>query len=105
MELGMLTSEISRPNFKDLLKTVRDYGFTQIQLDLASVIKVTMPEHIDIAWAQNIADEAAQQGIKIVAVNGTFNSLQLRMCFLEKAVGPGSNSERFRQLFRFVSRL
>jgi sugar phosphate isomerase/epimerase len=73
MELGMLTSEISRPNFKDLLKAIRGYGFTQIQLDLVSIIGETMPEHIDIAWAQNIADEAAQQGIKIVAVHGAFN--------------------------------
>jgi sugar phosphate isomerase/epimerase len=73
MELGIVTAEISRPNFKDLLKAIKDYGFTQIQLDLASVIGETMPEHIDIAWAQDIADEIAQQGIKVVALNGTFN--------------------------------
>ncbi len=73
MELGMYTGDISRPNFKELLKAVRGYGFTQIQLDLESVIGETLPQHIDVAWAQSMADEAEEQGIKIIAVNGTFN--------------------------------
>jgi sugar phosphate isomerase/epimerase len=73
MELGMYTGDISRPNFKELVKAVRGYGFTQIQLDLESVIGETLPQHIDVAWAQSIADEAAEQGVKIVAVTGAFN--------------------------------
>ena len=60
MELGLYTAEIFRPNLKALMKAVREYGFTQMQLDLSSLCGETMPEQIDRVWAQQVAEEACR---------------------------------------------
>ena len=73
MKLGTFSPEIPAGTAAELFRKTKDYGFTQMQFDYASVDKEEMPAFITDSLNQEIAAEAAMQGIKIVAVNGTFN--------------------------------
>ncbi|NLT73746.1 MAG: sugar phosphate isomerase/epimerase [Chloroflexi bacterium] len=73
MNLGMLTSELSRPTASELFRAVAGYGFTEVQLDLASVAAEQMPERLDRDLVRRIRSEADAHGVAIVAINGTFN--------------------------------
>ncbi len=75
MELGMYTLELSRPTVEALFRDIRGYGFTQVQFDFLSVAGEQMPASIDEALIRRIRGAADESGVKIVAVNGTFNMI------------------------------
>lgn len=75
MELGMYTLELSRPTVEALFRDIRGYGFTQVQFDFLSVADEQMPAAIDTALIHRIRGTAEDNGVQIVAVNGTFNMI------------------------------
>lgn len=75
MELGMYSAEILRPTADELFHAIRGYGFTQVQLDLASVCSEQMPREISRELLDEIAAAAQSNGVDVVAINGTFNMI------------------------------
>lgn len=75
MELGMYSIELQRPNVEALFAAIREYGFTGVQFDFLSVCDEEMPAVIDSALTERIRKAAAENGVKIVSVNGTFNMI------------------------------
>ena len=75
MQIGMYTAELSRPTAAELFAAVHEHGFTQVQLDLASVCGEQMPESIDANTLDDIRLSAGRNCVEIAAVNGTFNMI------------------------------
>ncbi|MDR3122148.1 MAG: sugar phosphate isomerase/epimerase [Clostridiales bacterium] len=75
MELGMYTKELRRPTVESLFESVRALGFAQVQFDFSSVCGEELPREIPSALAERIARAAGANGVKIAAVNGTFNMI------------------------------
>ena len=75
MELGMYTLELYRPTVETLFRDIRGYGFTQVQFDFLSVLGEQMPAAIDEVLIRRIRGAADESGVRIAAVNGTFNMI------------------------------
>ena len=75
MELGMYSVELKRNSVEELFAAVREYGFTGMQFDYASVYEDEMPLHIESEMTARILAAAKANGVKIVSVNGTFNMI------------------------------
>ena len=75
MELGMYTLELSRPTVEALFSDIRGYGFTQVQFDFLSVAGEQMPAALDEDLIRRIRKAADDTGVRIAAVNGTFNMI------------------------------
>ncbi len=75
MELGMYTPELERDGLADLFHAIHGFGFTLAQLDFRSVLGEDMPAHIPAELTARIGAAARQNGVRIVAVNGTFNMI------------------------------
>lgn len=75
MELGMYTVELARPNVEALFEAIRGYGFTQVQFDFLSVMDEEMPERIPADLVARVRRAADGNGVRIAAVNGTFNMI------------------------------
>jgi sugar phosphate isomerase/epimerase len=73
MKIGTFSPEIPAGGAAELFRKAKGYGFSEMQFDYLSVDKEEMPESISEELNKEIAAEAAKNGIKIVAVNGTFN--------------------------------
>ena len=73
MKLGTFSPEIKANNVAELFRKTKDYGFSQMQFDYASLTSEEMPELIPDSLNREIAAQAAHHGIEIAAVNGTFN--------------------------------
>lgn len=73
MKLGIFSPEISASTVAELFRKTKEYGFSQMQFDYASVDKEEMPSIITDSLNKEIANEAARNEIEIVAINGTFN--------------------------------
>ena len=73
MKLGIFSPEISASTVAELFRKTKEYGFSQMQFDYASVDKEEMPSIITDSLNKEIANEAARNKIEIVAINGTFN--------------------------------
>lgn len=99
MELGMYTLELSRPTVEALFSDIRGYGFTQVQFDFLSVAGEQMPAAIDSALIRRIRGAADQSGVRIVAVNGTFNMIHPDPLARENGI------RRFGELARHVKAL
>lgn len=75
MKLGMYSAEIKRPDLEELFAAIRGYGFEEVQFDFMSAGREEMPERIESALLQRIKKAADDNGIRIIAVNGTFNMI------------------------------
>ena len=73
MKLGIISRELQARGAAELFLKTANYGFSLMQLNLKSLTKEEMPDHIPDALNREIADEAAKNKIEILAVNGTFN--------------------------------
>ena len=73
MKTGAFSPEIPAGSAAELFRKAKGYGFDLMQFDYASVDKEEMPAIIPDSLNKEIAEEAARNGIEIVAVNGTFN--------------------------------
>jgi sugar phosphate isomerase/epimerase len=99
MELGMYTLEFSRPTVEALFRDIRAYGFTEVQFDFLSVGDEQMPAAIDGALIRRIRRAADDSGVRIAAVNGTFNMIHPDPLAREDGI------RRFRELARHVKAL
>ena len=73
MKFGTFSPEIKAVTAAELFRKAKDYGFSQMQFDYASLTTEEMPEFIPDSLNSEIAAHAAHYGIEITAVNGTFN--------------------------------
>ncbi|MBQ7058069.1 MAG: sugar phosphate isomerase/epimerase [Firmicutes bacterium] len=73
MELGFFSPEISGRDVSEVFARARAYGFTEVQYDFLTSHREEMPAAFWADELQNIAAAAKEQGIRITAVNGTFN--------------------------------
>lgn len=96
MELGMYTLELSRPTVETLFRDIRGYGFTQVQFDFLSVLGEQMPAAIDEVLIRRIRGAADDNGVRIAAVNGTFNMIHPDALVREDGI------RRFAELARHV---
>jgi sugar phosphate isomerase/epimerase len=71
----MYSPELKRPSVKELFAAIRENGFSEVQLNMASVCGEQMPETIPEDLALDVCEQARANGIEIVAVNGTFNMI------------------------------
>ncbi len=75
MKLGMYSLEVQRPSSGELFNAIREYGFSQVQFDFASVCSEEMPESLEPGFVNNIYEQAKAKDVEIIAVNGTFNMI------------------------------
>ncbi len=75
MKIGMYSVEIRRPSVSDLFKAIREKGFSEVQFNLASVCAEQMPASVEPGLLQAVSAAAGQNGVEIVAVNGTYNMI------------------------------
>lgn len=73
MQTGAFSPEISAGSAAELFTKAKNYGFNLMQFDYASVCEEEMPSSIPDSLNREIMNEAVRNGIKIAAVNGTFN--------------------------------
>jgi len=99
MELGMYTLELSRRTVEALFQDIRGFGFTQVQFDLLSVANEQMPAALDEALIRRIKSAADISGVRIAAVNGTFNMIHPDPLVREDGI------RRFGELARHVKAL
>ncbi len=75
MELGIFAKTFIRPSLESTLDAVEQFGFKQIQFNLACAGLAPMPDRIETDIAQRIASETKARNINIAAVSGTFNMI------------------------------
>ena len=73
MDLGIFSPEICAKNIPELFEKAKNYGLTQMQFDFLSICDEEMPAVITEDQLNEISNCAKETGIKIVAINGTFN--------------------------------
>ena len=74
-KLGTFSPELKRDTIERHFDAMRIYGFEEVQYDFLSAGGVEMPEKIDPALVRRIRAAADARGIRIRAVNGTFNMI------------------------------
>ena len=72
-EMGVFSPEIVRENVDEVFRETARLGFTQMQYDFVTSHGEEMPERLYSGEAEQVADAARRHGVRIVAVNGTFN--------------------------------
>ena len=73
MKLGFYSPEIAGRNVDEVFARAKDYGFTEVQYNFLTSHGEEMPAEFDPGELEEIAAAAMKQGIRIKAVNGTFN--------------------------------
>ena len=71
--IGMYSPEIKRFTLERLFDAIKIYGFSEVQFNFSSTGGEDMPNTINEELADYIYSVASHRGIKISAVNGTFN--------------------------------
>ena len=73
MKIGILSPEISAGTVAELFRKTKAFGFYGMQFNYVSAGIAEMPDTLPGNLNNEIAAEAAKNGIEIVAVSGTFN--------------------------------
>lgn len=73
MELGAFSPELAGSDPETVFAKARQLGFTQMQYSFSTSHGEEMPTALYQGEAETVADAARRQGIRIVAVNGTYN--------------------------------
>lgn len=73
MELGFFSPEISGKNVEEVFSKAKALGFTEVQYDFLTSHGEEMPAAFYPDEPERIASAAKENGIRITAVNGTFN--------------------------------
>ncbi len=73
MKLGFYSPEIAGRNVDEVFARAKDYGFTEVQYNFLTSHGEEMPAEFAPGELEEIAAAAMKQGIRITAVNGTFN--------------------------------
>lgn len=75
MRLGIFAKTFVRPTVEAVLDAVRGHGLDCVQFNIACAGLPSMPERIDGALCDRIRGAAAERGITLAAVSGTFNMI------------------------------
>lgn len=75
MHPGIFAKTFSRPTLEAVLDAVVEHGIEDIQFNMACAGLQSMPDDIDPAHADRIRQAAAERGLNIDAVSGTFNMI------------------------------
>lgn len=75
MKIGMYSVELQRPSVEELFDAIRDYGYSQVQFNFASILPEELPAEIPRVTVERVAAAADKSGVEIAAVNGTFNMI------------------------------
>ena len=73
MKLGFYSPEISGQNVGEVFAKAKGYGFTEVQYNFLTSHREEMPGEFYPGELEEIAEAALKNGIRITAVNGTFN--------------------------------
>ena len=73
MRLGFYSPEIKGQDVHEVFAKARAYGFTEVQYNFLTSHQEEMPADFWPDELQQVAGAAKEQGIRITAVNGTFN--------------------------------
>jgi sugar phosphate isomerase/epimerase len=75
MRLGIFAKTFPRPTVEDVFDAVRAAGFQCVQFNFACAGLPTLPEEVGEDLAERIVAAAEARGIELVAVSGTFNTI------------------------------
>lgn len=75
MKLGIFAKTFEGVDPGSVLKAVADAGFASTQYNMACSGLPAMPDEISDEQARLVADAAAETGVEIVAVSGTYNMI------------------------------
>jgi sugar phosphate isomerase/epimerase len=75
MRLGIFAKTFPRPAVEAVLDAVRVHGLDCVQFNMACAGLPSMPERIDGELCDRIRAAAAERGITLAAVSGTFNMI------------------------------
>lgn len=75
MKIGICTTDFKTQPVEALFARIRGYGFSQVQLSLASIGEEELPAQIDPGLIERIRRSAQDNALEIVAINGTFNMI------------------------------
>ena len=75
MRLGMLSGELRRSTPAELFEAIGALGFSEVQLELGSVLPGPLPEQIEQGTLEEIYAQAQRHGVEIAAVGGTYNMI------------------------------
>jgi len=75
MEIGICTTDFETQPVETLFTRIRGYGFSQVQLSLASIGEEELPALIEPGLVERIRRSAQENSLEIVAINGTFNMI------------------------------
>ena len=73
MQVGILLNVFSRPSLEARLDTAKAHGLECVQISMDCAGLPPMPERIDPELAARICRAAADRGVALVSVEGTFN--------------------------------
>ena len=73
MRPGIFAKTFSRPTMEEVFDAVAGHGIRDAQLNMSVAGLPSMPEGIDPALAERVRLAAAERGVAICAVSGTFN--------------------------------
>ena len=73
MRPGILAQTFQRPSPEAVFDAVADHGLRETQFNWSVAGLPSMPDEIDPALADRVGEAAAERGITISAVSGTFN--------------------------------
>jgi sugar phosphate isomerase/epimerase len=87
-ELGIFARTFTRGSIESNLDAVEEYGLGVVQYNMACAGLSSLPDQIPCGLAERIRVAAAQRGVRIAAVSGTFNmihpDLELRRAGLHR---------------------
>jgi sugar phosphate isomerase/epimerase len=75
MRLGIFAKTFVRPAVEGVLDAVRAHGLGCVQFNMACAGLPSMPERIDAGLCDRTRRAAAERGISLAAVSGTFNMI------------------------------
>lgn len=75
MRLGIFAKTFARPSPEGVFDAVAGHGLRETQLNMSVAGLPSMPDGIDPALADRIGRAAAERGVAISAVSGTFNMI------------------------------
>lgn len=75
MQLGIFAKTFARPTVEEAFDAVAAHGLRCVQFNFASAGLPSLPDQIDSAMLDRIQRAAADRGIAIAAVSGTFNMI------------------------------
>src|SRR5437868_8405034 len=74
-ELGIFAKTFSRPSIETNLDAVAQSGLGLVQYNMACAGMSSLPEYIPAEVTERIRIAAANRGIRVAAVSGTFNMI------------------------------